>query len=117
MIKFSFETGSILVDYVVENVGRDLEISITGGDIHIGSVGLVSNGSYKILSVDNHKEHEIIKPLAKRLCKYKKVSILIKAGIHVDNITNEELGQIIENNTIALKKIDEYIPNMLMGNS
>ena len=48
MFKFSLESNSTVVDYVIQEVGDDLHISITGGDIHIGGIGLVSNGTYNI---------------------------------------------------------------------
>ncbi|WP_323736022.1 hypothetical protein PXD04_09065 [Methanosphaera sp. ISO3-F5] len=109
MFKFSFGSGNTLVDYTIERVGDDLHISITGGDIHIGGIGLVSNESYNILSVQNHREYELIQPLAKRLTKYEDITILISAGIHVDDITLDEIKEIVENNNIAIDKIDKFI--------
>ena len=109
MYKFSLGTGNIEVEYKIEEVGDDLEITITCGVIHIGGIGLVSNGSYDILSVLNHKEYEIIQPLADRLTKYDDITILIVAGIHVDEITLDEIKTIVDNNKIAIEKIDKYI--------
>lgn len=109
MFKFSLGLGNTLVDYKIDKIGDDLFITITGGDIHIGGVGLVSNGSYNILSVENHKEYELIQPLAKRLTKYEDITILISAGIHVDDISLDEISEIVHNNCIAIDKIDKYI--------
>ncbi len=109
MFKFSLESNSTVVDYVIQEVGDDLHISITGGDIHIGGIGLVSNGTYNILSVQDHKEYELIQPLAKKLTKYEDITILISAGIHVDDISIDEIREIVNNNYIAIEKIDKYI--------
>lgn len=111
MFQFSLGLENTSVDYKINSVGDDLHISITGGDIHIGGVGLVSNGTYNILSVENHKEYELIQPLAKRLTKYDEITILISAGIHVDEITLDEIREIVKNNEIAIDKIDKYICN------
>ncbi len=109
MYKFSVGNGNIKVDYKIEEIGDDLQISITGGVVHIGCVGLVTNGVYDIVSVKNHKEFEIIQPLAQRLTKYNDITILIMAGIHVDEITLDEIKEILENNKVAIEKIDKYI--------
>lgn len=109
MFKFSLGEGNTVVDYKIDKIGDDLQISITGGDIHIGGVGLVCNGTYNILSVENHKEYELIQPLAKRLTKYEDITILISAGIHVEDISLDEIREIVDNNFVAISKIDKFI--------
>lgn len=109
MYKFSLGTGNTKVDYDIKEVGDDLQINITGGMIHIGGIGLVSNGTYDILSVLNHKEYEIIQPLADKLTKFQDITILISAGIHVDDITLDEIREIVDNNKIAIEKIEKFI--------
>lgn len=109
MYKFSLGTGNIKIDYKIEEIGEDLQITITGGQVHIGGIGLVTNGVYDILSVQNHKEYEIIQPLAERLTKYNDITILIVAGIHVDDITLDEIKDIVSNNNEAIEKIDKII--------
>ncbi|RAP44584.1 MAG: hypothetical protein BZ135_08060 [Methanosphaera sp. rholeuAM6] len=108
MYKFSLGCGNTEVDYELSQMGKDYRISITGGMIHIGGVALVSMGNYDLLSVENHKEYEIIEPLAQKLTKYTENTFLIVAGIHVDNITLNEIKEIIENNKIAIAMIDDY---------
>ena len=109
MYNFSLGNGNTKVDYKIEEIGDDLQITITGGIIHIGGIGLVSNGTYDILSVLNHKEYEIIQPLADKLTKFHDTTILITAGIHVDDITLDEIKEIMDNNNIAICKIEKYI--------
>lgn len=109
MYFFSEGSGRTQVDYKIEEIGDDLEISITGGVIHVGGVGLVADGVYNILSVRNHKEFELIQPLADKLKKYNDINILIVAGIHLDEITLDEIREILDNNQKAIEKIDKYI--------
>lgn len=109
MYFFSEGSGRTQVDYKIEEIGDDLEISITGGVIHVGGVGLVAGGVYNILSVRNHKEFELIQPLADKLKKYNDINILIVAGIHLDEITLDEIREILDNNQKAIEKIDKYI--------
>ena len=109
MYKFSLGSGNTKVDYVIEDMGDDYKITITGGTIHIGGTALVTNDSYNILSVENHKEYVIIQPLADRLTKYEDITILIVAGIHVDDISLDEIDEIVENNKEAINQIDKYI--------
>lgn len=109
MLKFSLGPDTTKVNYEIKEVGEDLEISITGGEIHIGGIGLVSEGVYNILSVRNHKEFELIQPIANRLKKYTDMNILIMAGIHFDEIALDEIQEIVDNNFRAIEKIDKYI--------
>lgn len=109
MYNFSVGKKNTEVFYEIEEIGDDLQITIKGGAVHIGGIGLVSNGNYDILSVLNHKEYEIIQPLADRLTKYEDLTILIVAGIHVDDITLDEINEIIKNNIRAIEIIDKYI--------
>ncbi|MBE6486131.1 MAG: hypothetical protein E7Z85_04725 [Methanosphaera stadtmanae] len=109
MLKFSLGQDISKVNYEIKEIGEDIEINITGGEIRIGGVGLVSGGVYNILSVNDHKEFELIQPIADRLKKYTELNILITAGIHIDEITLDEIKEILENNKIAIDKIDKYL--------
>ena len=109
MLEFSIGSGITKINYMIKEIGEDLEIFITGGDKQLGGIGLVSNGVYNILAVKDHKEFQIVQPLANKLKKYKNMNILIIAGIHIDEITLDEIREILDNNNIAIEKIDNYI--------
>ena len=109
MLNFSLGQGVSKVNYEIKEIGEDLEILITGTEIHIGGVGLVSNGVYNILSVKDYKESELIQPIVNRLKKFNDLNILILAGIYDDEMTLDEIKEILENNKIAIEKIDKYI--------
>ncbi len=109
MLKFSLGKNITRVYYCIKEIGEDLEISIYGGDKHIGAIGVVSDGVYNILSIKKNKEFELIQPLANKLKKYNDMNILIIAGIQIEDITLDEIREIVENHKIAIEKIDKYI--------
>ena len=47
--------------------------------------------------------------MADRLKKYHNINIVIIAGIHIDDITLDDIKEILENNKIAIDRIDKYI--------
>jgi len=47
--------------------------------------------------------------LADRLKKYHNINIVIIAGIHIDDITLDDIKEILDNNKIAIDRIDKYI--------
>ena len=47
--------------------------------------------------------------MADRLKKYHDINIVIIAGIHIDDITLDDIKEILDNNKIAIDRIDKYI--------
>ena len=105
--KLTAKTTDIILK--ITRIGHDLDIIICGGVAHIGCVGIVSNHSYSINTIENHREDEIVIPLAKELSKLTNSTIVIKAGIHLDNITSDEIKSILESNEEILNIIMNYI--------
>ena len=93
----------------ITSVGDDLDVSITGGKEHIGCVGIISSNSYNIIKIANHCEDEIVLPLVKELSKHTDRCIVIKAGIHLDNISKNQIKEILENNKEVLDILMDYI--------
>lgn len=90
----------------VLTVGEDLTVNIYGGDIpHIGAVALgyrvqlphdlnQMTSSVSLLTVPGHKEDEIVQKAAKLLSKALNKTVVVTCGIHVKNITSEEINEI-----------------------
>lgn len=112
MYEFSIGEDKTKINYKIERIGADLDITIIGGKAHIGSLVLITNNSYNLLNVANHREDELIIPFIKKFRKYEKGTIVIKAGIHINNITPHEIKEIMDNNIIAIGKIEEYIKTL-----
>ncbi|GAB6168132.1 hypothetical protein JCM1393_05920 [Clostridium carnis] len=100
----SFKNHKIHCTYI--KMGTDYNISIFGGDKpHIGAVALgiprpsLSNpnkisSSVSILTITGHKEDEIARRAAKVLSQKLNVTVVVSCGIHIDNLTFEDLNSI-----------------------
>ena len=108
MYEFTVGHDKTKIHYKVDFIGNDVDITITGGKSHIGSLVLITNNSYNLLIVPNHREDELLKPFISKFRKYKD-TILIKAGFHIDNISLDEINQVMENNRKAVVKIMNYL--------
>jgi len=99
-MKISKTVGRVTLTLEETHVGEDLSLLLTGGKEHIGAVSLAyfdagtgkTTGS--VLSAPGHKEEEIALFGAKAICKKTKKTVLFAAGIHLDNITFEEIQEI-----------------------
>ena len=94
------------------NIGNDWNIIIYGGDIpHIGAVAVgipvtlphdinKLTSSSSLITVPGHKEDEIANKSAKLLAKQLNKRVVVSCGIHIKNITFDEiniLNTIIDN--------------------
>lgn len=96
-----------LIKCRVIKMGSDLNITIEGGDIpHIGAVALgipvelphqinKMSSSVSLLTVPGHKEDEVVLKCAKRLAKELGVTVVVTCGIHIKNITFEDINDLM----------------------
>lgn len=99
-------------------MGNDWNVSIFGGDIsHIGAVAIgiprpslkdknKISSSVSLITVTGHKEDVLVQKYAKELSSKINSTVVVCCGIHIDNITFDEiiaLGDVID------KIIDELI--------
>ncbi|WP_042276537.1 prenylated flavin chaperone LpdD [Faecalimicrobium dakarense] len=87
-------------------MGNDLNISIYGGDVsHIGAVALgiprVSledknkiSSSVSLITVTGHKEDVIVQNVAKNVASKINRTVVVCCGIHIENITFDEIQGI-----------------------
>ena len=109
MDEYEISTSRTSIHLKITKVGDDMDVTIAGGKEHIGCVGVISNNSYVINTVKNHREDDIVIPLAKKLSILTDNTIVIKAGIHFDNITKGEIKSILE----SIEEILEIIMDCL----
>jgi len=114
-VKFQMGEGRCTVTFEIKELGRDLVVIITGGDAHVGAVSLSLSrksladanklsASTSLLTVPGHKEEDIAIPLSKEITTRTGRNCVLVVGIHLDNITPEELGIIWENCRQGVKK-------------
>ncbi len=103
------------VDLNSFEMGDDLVFMLTGGNKpHIGAVALAipykQTSSASLLSVYGHKDGEIAKPLAEKVSKVIKKTVIFIVGIHLDNATKEDIQKFINNSNHEVDKfLNDYI--------
>ncbi len=93
----------------VKWIGKDLLVAIWGGEKpHIGAVSVAESrpslkdpdaisASASVFCFLGHKEDELAKAASEVLAAALNTKVVVTAGIHWDNITNEGIAAIIEN--------------------
>lgn len=94
------------IECSVVKMGNDFNISIYGGDIpHIGALALgiprkslddenQISSSVSLLTITGHKEDLIVQKAAKKLSKELNSTVSVCCGIHIKNITFEEIKEL-----------------------
>lgn len=95
MIQINRIFNRIELNLAAIEMGKDLCIILTGGEVHLGSVTVGAKGiNNETFLVKDHKEYIITEMLAEILKKEYPGSFVICCGIHIDNITKEEISDI-----------------------
>lgn len=101
----------------IKQLGSDYCIQLQGGERpHIGTVvlsiprlSLTGNGEISVTSsvmnVTGHKDEQICRYLSEQVARYKNAVVVCTGGFHVDNITNQQLEEVLE----CMKDIGEEI--------
>jgi len=91
------------------DMGEGLILTLKGGDKpHIGAVALAvpykQTSSASLLSVYGHKDGEIAKPIAERIAKALRKTVVVVVGIHLDNATKDDIQKFIDNSNTEVDK-------------
>lgn len=90
------------VNLMCLEVGKDLQIIISGGESHIGAVGLgvcygMDKANSSVISVHGHREDELVKKAAYRLSKALRKNVAVSAGIHYNDLSGNDISTILAN--------------------
>jgi len=108
MHKFNLEKGRIKLNMKSILIGEDLCVIISGGDSpHIGCVTLsvprpslsdssIISATTSILNLIGHKDDEVAKYVSAELASKLNKNVVVTCGIHMDNITQEEINSTLE---------------------
>lgn len=101
--KLSAGAGRTAVNLSARYMGDDLVVSIYNEQAHIGAVA-VADYDYKeertsvsVITRLGHKDDVVAQKAAHLIGKHTKKPVCVIAGIHLDNITEAEIKQIVEN--------------------
>jgi hypothetical protein len=92
--------GRITLILESKRIGSDFFVSLTGGDAHIGAAALgtydpaTRHTTVSVLCAPGHKEEQIALFGARSFSKARQRNVLFSAGIHLDQITPEEIQAI-----------------------
>ncbi|MDI9395765.1 MAG: hypothetical protein QM426_10325 [Euryarchaeota archaeon] len=101
MFKITKKVSRIEITLEAKNLGEDYLLTIIGGKEHAGAVAVgmfdekSRRASSSVITLPGHREEQLALDSAKRVSKATgKVSVVV-AGIHVDNISPEEIKEIV----------------------
>lgn len=107
--------GRVRVSLSAYHLGGDLVVCVYNENAHIGAVAVgeydnkEQRASASIITRVGHKDDIIAQKAAQSISKHTKKPVCVIAGIHVDNITQEEIEQILQNTTGLT---DEFLSQM-----
>jgi hypothetical protein len=96
-------SGRTKVSLSSQSMGRDLIVCIFNECGHLGAVAVAdfchaqNRASTSVITRFGHKDDSIAYSAAHKLCKRLKEPVCAIAGVHLDDITKEEIAQIIQN--------------------
>jgi len=103
--------GRARVNVTVSSMGSDLVVRIYNQDAHIGAVA-VGDYDYKhqrasvsVVTRLGHKDDTLAGEAAYLLSKSMRRPVCVVAGVHLDNITAEEIDRILANTKLAVSEI------------
>lgn len=94
---FAVEVLGYLIRARLEFLDDGLNVTIFGGcSSHIGCVSVAeADGSLQSIAIPGHKEQVVSERWARALAKKHKCRTAVTCGIHYDDLTKEELAQVI----------------------
>jgi len=112
MIEIIKEVGRVQLLLKGESVGKDMFFVLSGGREHIGAVAMgiydkeSGRASSSVISAPGHREDEIALKGARTVSSVTQSTTVFMVGIHVDDITVDEIQAIVK---ASEKMIDDVI--------
>jgi hypothetical protein len=103
--------GRAKIDVAVDSMGSDLVVRIYNQDAHVGAVAIGDydheheRASVSLITRLGHKDDVVAKEAAYLLSKSMRRPVCVVAGVHVDDITAEEIDKILANTRTAVGEI------------
>ena len=100
------------VNLLAYHLGSDLVACIYNDNAHIGAVAIgeydhnEKRASTSVITRLGHKDDAVAQRAAYSISKSTKRPVCVIAGIHLDNITKEEINKLVENASVM---VDEFI--------
>jgi hypothetical protein len=107
--------GRTRVSISAQLIGKDLIVCIFNEGAHLGAVAVADYSreekrvSTSVLTRLGHKDDVIARNAAYTLCKQLKKPVCAIAGIHLDNITSEEIVAVTQNCNRLAEKLSRQL--------
>ena len=91
------------ISLLVQDFGSDLVVLIYNENAHVGAVAVgeydhkQKRASTSVITRLGHKDNVIAQKAAYLISKHTKKPSCVIAGVHLDNITEEEIQKLLEN--------------------
>lgn len=91
------------VSLTTKSIGTDLVVYLFNEQGHLGAVAVAdysrqdNRPSVSVITRLGHKDDSVAYNAAQKLCRQLKQPVCVVAGIHLDDITKEEIAEITEN--------------------
>lgn len=107
--------GRLAVTAAVQAIGRDLLVTVTGGQAHAGATAVVApaagrrQGFGRLAVVPPHKEGPLAEAGAVRVAQAAGCTCVCVAGIHQDAATPQEIKAIVANALGAVDRLADAL--------
>lgn len=111
------QEGGFDISAWVRLIGTDLLVAISGGEKpHIGAVAVaqprpslrnpnVTSATASVICCMGHKEDELAKAASEKLSATFNRRVVVTAGIHWDNLADEDIRQVQQNGEVLIELI------------
>ena len=95
--------GRTQVSMSVNRIGEDLIVCFFNEAGHIGATAVAeycekeNRATVSVITRPGHREDALASDAARRICKAVRRPVCVIAGIHLDDITKDEIAEILEN--------------------
>lgn len=114
MIIISKSFNRVELNLTAFEMGKDICVILTGGEEHLGSVTVGSPElCSETITIGSHKEYYITEKLGKILKKRHSGNYVICCGIHLDNITKDEISTIAD---LSCEMVEELCKRLNLNN-
>ncbi len=110
-------TGRTKVSLSAHHMGNDLVVFIYNSNAHIGAVAVgeydhqEKRASTSVITRLGHKDDAIAQKAAHSISKSTKKPVCVIAGVHLDNITEQEINELLENASFMVEEFIKSIPH------
>ena len=107
--------GRTQVSLSTDFIGKDLIVCLFNGQGHLGAVAIADfsatehRASTSVITRLGHKDDSVAYNAAYKLCKRLKRPVCTIAGIHLDDITDEEIAQIARNCYVLVDELSRQL--------